>query len=253
MLRCAIVTGSSKGIGLAIARRLGEDGFAVIGCARTPGAAEAAAAALRSDGLDVIAMTADVGVQKDVEDLLRLAVEHAGRVDVLVNNAGVFARSNVLELTVEDWNRTIAANLTGPFMCIQAAARAMLANDGPVRGRIVNITSTAAVLAEQEAADYNATKGGLAQLSRSVAVDLAPHGILCNCVAPGYVATEIDADYVASLTPQQRQMMNPLAREADPAEIAHLVATACDERTTFMTGTTIFVDGGQTAVATRPG
>jgi NAD(P)-dependent dehydrogenase (short-subunit alcohol dehydrogenase family) len=128
----------------------------------------------------------------------------------------------------------------------------MLANDGPVKGWVVNITSTASVLAEHEATDYNASKGGLAQLSRSVAVELASLGIVCNSVAPGWVATEIDADYVASLTPEQVRRMNPLAREADPAEIAHVVALACDERTTFMTGAALLVDGGQTAVATLP-
>src|SRR5882757_3516037 len=215
MSRCAIVTGSSKGIGLAIARRLAEDGYAVVGCARTPEAADSAASELRSAGLDMIATAADVSDPDDVRRLVALAREHAGRVDVLVNNAGVFGRSNFLELDLEDWNRTIAVNLTGPFLCIQEAARAMLANDGPVRGRIVNITSTAAVLAEQEGTDYNASKGGLAQLSRSV-------------------AAEIDADYVASLTPEQIKRMNPLAREADPVEITHVVASACDERATFM-------------------
>jgi NAD(P)-dependent dehydrogenase (short-subunit alcohol dehydrogenase family) len=252
MPHCAIVTGSSKGIGFAIARRLAEEGMAVVGCARTPGAAEAAAADLGSRGLDVSGVTADVSSERDVRALVGAALERHGHVDVLVNNAGVFKRSNVLELSLEDWSNTIAANLTGPFLCIREAARAMMANEGPIRGRIVNVTSTAAVLAEEEAADYNASKGGLAQLSRSIAVDLAPLGILSNCVAPGYVATEIDADYVASLSPEQIRRLNPLAREADPSEIAAVVALACDSRITFMTGTTIVVDGGQTSVATRP-
>jgi len=248
--KVALVTGGTRGIGHAIARALARAGARVALLARDGGRAQETAKAL-GDGTGR-GYACDVADARQVETVVAAVEQDFGRVDVLVNNAGVFGRSNFLELGLEDWNKTIAVNLTGPFLCIQEAARAMLGNEGPVRGRIVNITSTAAVLAEQEGTDYNASKGGLAQLSRSAAVELAPHGILCNSVAPGWVSTEIDADYVASLSPEQVRRMNPLAREADPDEIAHVVASACDERATFMTGASILVDGGQTAVATLP-
>jgi len=181
-------------------------------------------------------------------------VERFGRLDVLVNAAGIFGETRFLDLTIDAWNRTLATNLTGSFLLGQAAAKAMIETGAHAEGggRIVNIASTTGLLAENNCADYNASKAGVILLTRSMALDLAEHEIAVNCVAPGYITTEMTADYLASLTAGERRGLNPLGRPGDPRDIAQVVSMLCDPKTRFITGSTILVDGGQSAVSARP-
>jgi 3-oxoacyl-[acyl-carrier protein] reductase len=242
----AIVTGASRGIGLAIARRLVADGFGVVGCARTP---ETAARALAGLGEGAIGLTADVSDPADVERLLVAARESFGEVTVLVNNAGIYGRAGVLEISLEQWRQTLEVNLTGAFLLAQAVAREMVGRG--TRGRIVNIASTTGILAEAESSHYNASKAGMISLTQSLALELGPHGICTNCVAPGWVDTGIDpaAD---DLDAEALSRLNPVGRFGAPEEIAHAVAMMCDLRAGFMNGTIAAVDGGQVAGSPSP-
>jgi len=244
--RTAIVTGVSKGIGKAIADRLLEEGYDVAGCSRD---GDAAAAALAAGGEHAVGIAADVSRPDDVERLVETAVDRFGRVDVLVNNAGIYAEVDFLDLTLEQWNQTLAINLTGPMLCAQAAARRMI--ESGAEGRIVNIASSTGILAEAASADYNATKAALISLTRSLAVDLAPHGIITSCVAPGWIDTGIDP-VVADLSPEASARLNPLGRTGTPEEVAHAVAALCDRRASFANGAVLSIDGGQTAVSPAP-
>jgi NAD(P)-dependent dehydrogenase (short-subunit alcohol dehydrogenase family) len=248
------VTGLSRGIGSAIAERLARDGLAVVGCSRTLRTTEAAALELRRQGLDVIGVEADVSNESDVARLVNTTVERFGRLDVAVNAAGLLAEASFLDLTLEAWNRTIATNLTGSFLFGQAAAKAMIATDARSHGggRIVNVASTTGLLAENDCADYNVSKAGVILLTRSMALDLAPYEIAVNCVAPGYITTEMTAAYVASLSADERRGLNPLGRAGDPRDVAQVVSMLCDVETRFVTGSTLLVDGGQSAVSPRP-
>jgi NAD(P)-dependent dehydrogenase (short-subunit alcohol dehydrogenase family) len=243
LTRTAIVTGASHGIGLAIAARLIQDGYNVVGCARTPGAAAAALDELseRALGLD-----ADVSRPQDAQRLVDSAVNHFGGLDVLVNNAGVFRTRSFLEITGEEWDEVIAINLTGVFRVSQAAVRTMIATGASERGggRIVNIASVAAIQTEPDAVPYNTSKGAVISLTRSLAFDLAKHGILTTCVAPGWVDTGIDPALTA-LSPEQRRRLNPQERAGIPSEVAHAVAMLCDPRASYMNGAIVTVDGGQ--------
>ena len=243
--RTAIVTGASRGIGLAIAERLVEDGYRVVGCARTPGDASKALARF---GDQAFGVDADVTSPEAVQSVIDAATTRFGGLDVLVNNAGVYQRDGFLDLTEADWTGLMSINVTGAFLFAQAAARAMIETQSSDRGggRIVNIASVAGILSDPGSASYNASKAAVISLTRSLATDLARHGIASMCIAPGWIDTDIDPVF-ATLTPEQRARLNPQGRAGTPAEVAHAVASVSDPRAQFMNGAIITVDGGQSA------
>jgi 3-oxoacyl-[acyl-carrier protein] reductase len=243
--RTAIVTGCSSGIGRATFERLARDGFAVVGCARRQEGLDEVNDSLRAAGLTVRTVQADVSDRKQVEEVVTTAVSWTGRLDVLVNNAGVYAPAPFLEMSERVWRQTLDINLTGALLCSQIAAAEMI-RSGSHAGRIVSIASTNAFASEPKSADYNASKAALVSLTKSMAVDLAEHGILVTCIAPGWIDTDIDASgFVANLGEAGLRRLNPLGRLGTPEEIASVVSFLCSSASSFITGATILVDGGQ--------
>jgi 2-deoxy-D-gluconate 3-dehydrogenase len=214
--RVALVTGASRGIGLAVAGRLRRDGWRV-------------ETAERSSGVDL-----------GDPDSARRAVERLDRVDALVANAGTTARYPALELPLEEWNRVLDLNLTSVFVLAQAAGRRMVESGG---GSIVMMASMLSVIGGVNAVAYAASKGGVAQVTRSLSNELAPYGVRVNAVAPGYVETEL----TSTLEDWKRDEVNariPLGRWAEPDDVAGPVAWLLSDDARYVTGALIPVDGG---------
>lgn len=245
MDKVALVTGGSKGIGYACAERLLADGFAVAICARN--ADEVSAAASRLGGADkVLGLRSDVGSVEDCAGLIPAVLDHFGRVDVLVNNAGVYSPVPFLDFTAETWDALMDINVRGPVLLGGATARAM--REQGSGGRIVNIASTNGQLSEAEFAHYNASKAALISLTKSMSVELAQFGILVNAVAPGWVLTPLSEPFVGTLTEDSLGRISPLKRVGQAAEIAGAVSFLCGSDATYVTGVTVNVDGGLTAM-----
>jgi NAD(P)-dependent dehydrogenase (short-subunit alcohol dehydrogenase family) len=248
--KVALVTGGSKGIGYACAEQLLDDGYAVAICARNAG--EVGAAAARLGGRDkvgqdkVLGLRSDVGSADDCASLVPAVREHFGRIDVLVNNAGVYSPVPFLDFTADTWDTLMNINVRGPVLLSGAAARAM--RDQGTGGRIVNIASTNGQLSEAEFAHYNASKAAIISLTKSMSVELAPLGILVNAVAPGWVLTPLSEPFVATLSEDSLGRISPLRRVGQAGEVAAAVSFLCGSGATYITGITLNVDGGLTAM-----
>jgi NAD(P)-dependent dehydrogenase (short-subunit alcohol dehydrogenase family) len=245
MDKVALVTGGSKGIGYACAERLLADGFRVAICARNAGEVSAAAGKL-GDPDQVAGLRCDVGSVEDCDALVPAVLDRFGRIDALVNNAGVYTPVPFLDFTADTWDTLMDINVRGPVLLGVAAGRAMRDQGGG--GRIVNIASTNGQLSEAEFAHYNASKAAIISLTKSMAVELAPFGILVNTVAPGWVLTPLTEPYVASLSEDSLGRISPLRRVGQAAEVAAAVSFLCGSGATYITGTTVNVDGGLTAM-----
>lgn len=243
--RLALVTGSSGGIGLALARGLGQAGAAVVLNGRDRGKLEAAAAALRGEGLTVHTSAFDATDAAAVEAAVAAVESGVGAIDVLVNNAGTTRRAPLTELSRADWDLVMSTNVDGPFFVGQAVARRMAARK---RGRIINICSVMSELGRPGTAAYTASKGALKMLTKAMAVDLAPYGINVNGIAPGYFATELTAPLVAdekfSAWVASRA---PLGRWGRVEELAPAAVFLASDASSFVTGHLLFIDGGMTA------
>ncbi len=242
--KVAIVTGGDSGIGHAIAIELAADGASVtVNYHHNADAAAATLEAIERAGGRGRVQQADVSRVDDIEALVRGTVEAFGRLDVMVNNAGMETRTSVLETTESQFDQVIAVDLKSAFFGVQAAARQLIAQGGG--GRIINISSIHEDWPMPGNAPYCAAKGGVRMLTRTAGVELATHGITVVGVAPGAVHTPIDAAILAD--PKQRAKLEaaiPLGRVAEPQEIAHLVAFLASDRASYGTATTYTVDGG---------
>jgi len=242
--KVAIVTGGNSGIGMAIVLELARQGAnIVIDYVVHPEATEAVAQQVRDLGDSAIGVKADVSQVAELQTLFATAVKEFGRVDIMVNNAGVETRTSVLDTTEAQYEKVLNINLKSAFFGTQLAAQQMIKQGGG--GRIINITSVHEDWPMPGNTAYCLSKGGMRMLTRTAGVELAPHGILVVGVGPGAVATPINTSTMAD--PTLLQKLNnaiPLGRLARPEEIASLVAFLAGDGASYMTATTVFADGG---------
>jgi glucose 1-dehydrogenase len=242
--KVAIVTGATSGIGQAIALAFGAAGSAVtVNYRSSPEAAHRVVGKLEAAGGRGFAAYADVTKADEVAAMVDRTVEEFGRLDVMVNNAGMEQKLPFLETPLRVWEEVLAVNLTGPWLGCQAAARKMVGqNDG---GRIINVSSVHEDIPMPTNAPYCAAKGGVRMLMRTIAVELAPHGVTVNNIAPGAVKTPMDADI--ELDPDRYGSLLseiPLGRMGKPEEVAALAVYLASDAAAYVTGSTFVVDGG---------
>lgn len=243
--RVAVVTGANRGIGKAVAVKLAAAGCAVVVGGRVPERVEAAAAEIRQAGARAVAHPGDVSDPVAAAAIIERAITEFGRLDILINNAGISRGSPFFEITPESWREFLDVHLSGNFYCGQAAARIMKDSGG---GRIVNVSSIAASMAMYGTAPYAAAKGGILSLTRVMAVELAKFGITVNAIAPGPVATEqLRAVYDEKMY-QERSRAIPLGRLAEPEEVASAVLFLVSPEACYITGQVLTLDGGASAV-----
>ena len=240
--RVALVTGGTRGIGAAVTRQLAADGIRVAAVyARDDDRAAQLMAELNTAGAaPVSAHRCDITDQAASCDLVKRVVSEHGSLDFLVNNAGLLEEQRVDRIEPANWHRALEVNLSGPFYLAQAAWGHMVARGF---GRIVNISSVTAFMGNPREAAYGAAKAGLLGLTRSLALAGARRGITANCVVPGVFAT----DMTASMSERDQQMvlgMIPLGRHGRPGELAHAVRFLLDDRSGYITGAVLVVDGG---------
>ena len=242
--KVAIVTGAATGIGKAIATIMAAEGASVvIDYVGDPAFANAAVQAIQSAGGKVTSVAADVSNPGQVNQLIQKAIDSFGKLDILVNNAGLEYKHPFHEFPFDLWQKVIAVDLTGPFLCAQAAAKAMIRQ--ATGGRIINISSIHEDLPMPTNAPYCAAKGGLRMLMRTIAVELAPHKITVNNIAPGAIFTPIDADIEADAKLEAALMAEiPLGRWGKPEEVAALAVFLASDDAAYCTGSTFFIDGG---------
>ena len=267
--RVVIITGGAQGIGEACARRFASEGAHVV----LADVDDTRGNALAAD-LGALYVHCDVGDKRQVDAAVAATVQAHGRIDVLVNNAGIFHAADFLEVTEEDFDAVLRVNLKGAFLMGQAVARVMAAaadssdsgdrtsrgsglgnrtsrgsglGNRTSRGSIVNMSSVNGVLAIPTIASYNVSKGGINQLTRVMALALAPHNIRVNAVAPGTIATELAAKAVLTSDEAKAKIMSrtPMRRLGEPSEIADVVAWLASDAASYVTGEIVVVDGGR--------
>lgn len=240
--RTAIVTGAAQGIGEACARRFAQEGAHVVIADVADARGEALAAELNARYLHC-----DVGDGAQVDALVADTLRTHGRIDVLVNNAGIFKAGDFLQVSEADFDAVLRVNLKGAFLVGQAVAREM-AKAG--KGSIVNMSSVNGVLAIADIASYNVSKGGINQLTRAMALALADKGVRVNAVAPGTIATELAAAAVLTSEEARNKIMmrTPLKRLGEPSEVANVVAFLASDASSYITGEIVMVDGGRMAL-----
>jgi len=238
--KVAIVTGGSRGIGLAIARLLAEDGASVVVSGRDAARLEAAVKELESLGAAALAVVADVSKRDDVERLVDATRERFGRIDVVVNNAGITRDQLLVRMKDDDWDQVLDTNLRGVFLMTRAVGKVMMRQKS---GRIINIASTAGAMGNPGQVNYSAAKAGVIGLTKAAGRELAHWNILVNAVAPGLIETDMTAALPAEAREALLQQV-PLKRIGQGREVAEVVRFLAGEGASYITAQTIHVNGG---------
>lgn len=243
--RVAVVTGGGRGIGYAIAEALAAADAHVVLAGRDTARVGAAAEELRGKGFGASADAVDVRSTESVDELFAAVHDRHGRLDVLVNNSGVLRAGPLVDTTDDDWDIVLGTNLRGTFTCTRAAGRIMVAAS---KGKIINVASNFAFKGVPRHAAYCASKAALVSLTRTAAVEWAPHGVQVNAIAPGYVETDLNTEVRADSRLGTRIVRQiPAGRMGLPAELGPLAVLLASPASDFMTGQTVVVDGGQLA------
>ena len=242
--KVAIITGGARGIGRACAERFVREGAKVVVADIDRARGQETASELSGGGTKTLFVACDVGDSVQVSNLIAASVDAFGALDVLVNNAGILHTGDFMDLTEQDFDRVLRVNLKGPLLVGQAVARQLI--DQGRGGAIVNLSSVGAVLAAPFQAAYNVSKGGVAQLTRVMALSLAPHGIRVNAVGPGTIGTDMTNDMLKDDALRRRILSRtPLGRVGDPAEVAAVAVFLASEEASYITGQTVYCDGGR--------
>lgn len=247
----AVITGGGRGIGAAVAQILAAEGAAVVVSARSKDQIEGIAQELSRQGHQAEAVVCDVTRPEDVEKLARESVDLLGGVDILVNNAGIATSAPLKAVTLEQWNRIFAVNVTGTFLCTQAFLPAMLERGW---GRVVNVASVAGKMGAPYISTYAASKHAVIGFTRALAAEVAPKGVTVNAVCPGYVATDMVEESVTRIVEKtgleqaaaraSLENMSPQKRVYQPEEVAYQVLVLCDPRAGGVNGQSVVLDGG---------
>ncbi|MGH9340381.1 MAG: SDR family NAD(P)-dependent oxidoreductase [Acidobacteriota bacterium] len=241
----AVITGAGRGIGKAIARKFLQEGARVLVCDIVEDRIKSAVKDLSRDG-EVYALAGDVSSATFCDDLVKESRQSLGGLDILVNNAGTGVFRPFLEHSEQDWDRTLDVNLKSMFLLGQRAARLMIEQGSG--GAIVNMASTNGHMAEKELAAYNASKGGVILLTKTMAIELAGSNIRVNCVSPGFIRTELAQEAGGSDEFVHGYLSKiPLGRVGTPEEVANVFAFLASDEASFIIGESVIIDGGQTA------
>jgi 2-deoxy-D-gluconate 3-dehydrogenase len=241
--KSGIVTGAGSGIGKAIAKGVVQAGAEIVISGRNEERLEKVADELRAFGGPVVPIQSDISKMGDIKNLVDRTLKEFGKIDFLFNNAGIIRRAPSEDFTEKDWDETIDINLKGPFFLAQAVARVMISQKR--KGKIINTSSLSAVQGGKRVPAYTASKGGLSQVTKSMANDWAKYNILVNALGPGWVKTELteplqqDRERYAEITNRI-----PLGRWADPEDLMGTAIFLASDASDYITGQTIFVDGG---------
>ncbi len=242
--RVALVTGAGRGLGRAIARAVGRAGAAVACAARSRDQVDAAAAELEAAGARALALALDVTRTDQITAAVEEAEARLGPIDILVNNAGITLERKTVELTDEEWDSVLATNVTAMFRCARAVAPGMIRRG---HGKVINVGSMYGVIGVARYAAYCASKAAVDGLTRSLAVEWARHGIQINCLAPGYMNTDIPRAALADERTRALFLSKvPARRIGEPGEVGALAVYLASPASDFMTGQTLYLDGGQT-------
>ena len=239
--KIAIVTGGARGIGLAVARAFAREGAVVVIADVNFEAAKASADAIAATGARTLPLSVDVADPASVQSMISAILKDYGRIDILMNNAGVGSNTPFLETSLEDWNRIVSINLTGAFLVAQAAAREMVKSGG---GKIVNIASLSGQRGANGRAAYGSAKAGLELLTKVMAVELAAHNINVNNIAPGAIETEMAKFAHDAETRAAYNYLIPMTRYGTPEEVADAAVFLCSDEARYVHGHTLNVDGG---------
>lgn len=240
--RVALVTGASKGLGKSMAMALGEAGADIVMVARGPVKLAEAEKEVADMGVRTLTVAADVTIPEDVDKMVSQALAKFGKIDILVNNVGTYVGKPIEESTTEDWFNLINTNLTSTYLCCRAVGKHMMERQ---RGKVVNMAAAIGALGARNSSAYCASKGGVIQLTRALAVEWAKYHITVNAIAPGTMETEITAKMLED--PKVRKALEgkvPMGRIGQPSDLAGTVIFLSASGSDYITGQTIFVDGG---------